>query len=151
MEWGSGSDRLLYKHNGNSGGMSDEELYIINTRRIISNSTWDSEVVKEQCSYSFEWHIADFYEELKENLFLTFFDGCFWSWWWFLFFFNCSIINLQYCVSFRCTAKCLGYACICIYGFPGGSVDKGSACNMGDLGSIPLSGRSFGERNGNPL
>ena len=69
----------------------------------------------------------------------------------FFFFFNCSIINLQYCVSFRCTAKCLGYAYICIYGFPGGSVGKGSACNMGDLGSIPGSGRSFGERNGNPL
>ena len=45
--------------------MSDEELYIINTRGIISNSTWDSEVVKEQWSYSFELHIADFYEELK--------------------------------------------------------------------------------------
>ena len=151
MEWGSGWDRLLYKHNRNSGVMSDEELYIINMRRIISNSTWDSEIVKEQCSYCFEWHIVDFYAELKENLFRTFFGGCFWSWWWFFFFFNCSIINLQYCVSFRCTAKCLGYAYICIYGFPGGSVGKGSACNMVDLGSIPGSGRSFGEKNGNPL
>ena len=50
------------------------------------NLRGDSEVVKKQCSYSFEWHIADFYEELKENLFLTFFGGCFWGWWWFWFF-----------------------------------------------------------------
>ena len=28
---------------------------------------------------------------------------------------------------------------------------KEFACNMGDLGSIPGSGRSPGERNGNPL
>ena len=36
-------------------------------------------------------------------------------------------------------------------GFPGGSVGKESACNVGDLGSIPGSGRSPGEGNGNPL
>ena len=36
-------------------------------------------------------------------------------------------------------------------GFPGGSEAKVSACNMGDLGSIPGSGRSPGEGNGNPL
>ena len=36
-------------------------------------------------------------------------------------------------------------------GFPGGSDDKESACNAGDLGSIPGSGRSPGEGNGNPL
>ena len=35
--------------------------------------------------------------------------------------------------------------------FPGGSEFKASACNAGDLGSIPGSGRSPGERNGNPL
>ena len=28
---------------------------------------------------------------------------------------------------------------------------KGSACNAGDLGSVPGSGRSPGEENGNPL
>ena len=38
-----------------------------------------------------------------------------------------------------------------IMGFPGGSEDKASACNVGDLGSIPGSGRSAGEGNGNPL
>ena len=35
--------------------------------------------------------------------------------------------------------------------FPGGSEVKVSACNAGDLGSIPGSGRSPGEGNGNPL
>ena len=36
-------------------------------------------------------------------------------------------------------------------GFPGGSDGKASACNVGDLGLIPGSGRSPGEGNGNPL
>ena len=35
--------------------------------------------------------------------------------------------------------------------FPGGSDGKASVYNVGDLGSIPGSGRSPGERNGNPL
>ena len=35
--------------------------------------------------------------------------------------------------------------------FPGGSDDKASAYNAGDPGSIPGSGRSLGEGNGNPL
>ena len=36
-------------------------------------------------------------------------------------------------------------------GFPGGSDDKESACNAGDSGSIPGSGRFPGEGNGYPL
>ena len=36
-------------------------------------------------------------------------------------------------------------------GFPGGSDNKASACNAGDLGLIPGQGRSPGEGNGNPL
>ena len=36
-------------------------------------------------------------------------------------------------------------------GFPGGSEGKESAFNAGDLGSIPGSGRSPGEGNGNPF
>ena len=36
-------------------------------------------------------------------------------------------------------------------GFRGGADDKESACNAGDLGSIPGLGRSPGEGNGNPL
>ena len=33
---------------------------------------------------------------------------------------------------------------------PGSSVGKETACNAGDLGSIPGSGRSTGEGNGHP-
>ena len=36
-------------------------------------------------------------------------------------------------------------------GFPGGSEVKASACNAGDLGSIPGLGRSPEKGNGNPL
>ena len=40
------------------------------------------------------------------------------------------------------------YVCV---GFPGGSADKESACNAGNMGLIPELGRSPGEGNGNPL
>ena len=36
-------------------------------------------------------------------------------------------------------------------GFPCSSVNKESVCNIGDLGSVPGSGRCPGEGNGNPL
>ena len=38
-----------------------------------------------------------------------------------------------------------------MFSFPGGLEGKASACNAGDLGSIPGSGRSPGEGNGNPF
>jgi len=38
-----------------------------------------------------------------------------------------------------------------IQGFPDDSDSKESACNARDQGLIPKSGRSSGERNGNPL
>ena len=38
-----------------------------------------------------------------------------------------------------------------LQGFPGGSVAKSSLVNAGDSGSMPRSGRSPGEGNGNPL
>ena len=38
-----------------------------------------------------------------------------------------------------------------IFSFPGSLDGKVSAYNVGDLGSIPGSGRSPGEGNGNPL
>ena len=50
-----------------------------------------------------------------------------------------------------------GYSSFCtdlpmiLEGFPGGSEVKASAYITGDLGSIPGSGRSPGEGNGNPL
>ena len=36
-------------------------------------------------------------------------------------------------------------------GLPGGSVLKNPPANAGDAGPIPMSGRSPGEGNGNPL
>ena len=36
-------------------------------------------------------------------------------------------------------------------GFPGGSAEKESACNGGDLGSVPGLGRSPGEGKSHPL
>ena len=40
---------------------------------------------------------------------------------------------------------------LALVSFPSRSDGKTSACNAGDLGSIPGSGRSPGEGNGNPL
>ena len=51
--------------------------------------------------------------------------------------YNCPTYNRIYSISY--------------WGFPGNSVSKESACRAGDLGSIPGSGRSPGEGNGNPL
>ena len=45
----------------------------------------------------------------------------------------------------------LALCLVCAGGFPGGSDDKASACNAGDLGFIPGSRRSPGEGNSNPL
>ena len=38
-----------------------------------------------------------------------------------------------------------------VWGFPGGSDDKESTCNVGDLDLIPGLGRSLGEGNGYPF
>ena len=43
------------------------------------------------------------------------------------------------------------YSIIAYIGFLGDSDGKESACNAGDLGSIPGMGRSSGEMNGYPL
>ena len=48
-----------------------------------------------------------------------------------------------------CVCVCV---CVCVYTyFPGGSDGKTSACNVGDLGSVPRFGRFPGEGNGNSL
>ena len=52
-----------------------------------------------------------------------------------------------YTYMYRHTYLCI-YTCM---SFPGGSDGKASAYNAGDPGSIPGSGRSPGEGNGNPL
>ena len=48
-------------------------------------------------------------------------------------------------------AICMKYVKEVCKSFPGGSDGKASVCNAGDPGSIPGSGRSPGEGNGNPL
>ena len=58
-------------------------------------------------------------------------------------FINLCVAVTQHWVSFL-------YVSINV-GFPGGSDGKESACNAGDLSSIPGLGRSPGEGNGNPL
>ena len=46
---------------------------------------------------------------------------------------------------------------MCIWGFPGGASGKepiantGDTGDTGDMGAVPRSGRSPGERHGNPL
>ena len=59
----------------------------------------------------------------------------------------CMCIYICVCV---CVCMCIHYICVYL-GFPGGSVDKESACNVGYLGLIPGFGRSPGEGKGYPL
>ena len=49
------------------------------------------------------------------------------------------------------TAKAVTHIYETYWPSPHSSVDKESACNAGDFGSIPGSGSSPGEGNGNPL
>ena len=61
----------------------------------------------------------------------------------------CKMTNWCHCIFFMLSPLPLW-----VYpdasGFPGGSDGKASACNVGDVGLIPGSGRSPGEGNGNP-
>ena len=56
-----------------------------------------------------------------------------------------------YIISLQVVTVLLLCAVYTFWGFPGGSDGKASVCNAGDLGSIPRSGKSPGEGNGNPL
>ena len=62
----------------------------------------------------------------------------------FFFFFFFQDLELHSFISLNSHARC------CL-GFPGGSDNKESACNAGDLGLTPGSGRSLGEGNGYPF
>ena len=46
---------------------------------------------------------------------------------------------------------CVLCMCVCNMGFPGGSGSKESACNVGDLSSVPKLGRSNGAGNDYPF
>ena len=60
-------------------------------------------------------------------------------------------VNIHWIIEKAREFQKIIYFCFIHQGFPGGSDDKASACNAGDLGSIPWSWRSPGEGNGNPL
>ena len=59
--------------------------------------------------------------------------------------------NCSYFFSNLCNLNIFHSVMIKMKGFPGGSDGKVSVRNVGDPGSIPGSGRSPGEGNGNPL
>ena len=63
-----------------------------------------------------------------------------------------SILYIPLCIT-SISAEAIIYTILSTIfrDFPGGSDGKASAYNAGDLGSIPGSGRSPGEGNGNPL
>ena len=56
-----------------------------------------------------------------------------------------SLANTWHCLSFQIQLSQEVYL-----GFPDGSDGKESACNVGDLGSAPVLGRSLGGGRGNP-
>ena len=60
-----------------------------------------------------------------------------------------GILSLKNCVQFLPVFVCLLVALGSL--LPGGTDGKASIYNAGDQGSIPGSGRSSGEGNGNPL
>ena len=55
------------------------------------------------------------------------------------------------CMDRHILLSALTFILVYMWGFPGGSGGKESACNAGDLRSIPGSGRSPGEGNSYPL
>ena len=80
-------------------------------------------------------------------------------WYYFLWSILLPVNSIQCCFHFRfCIFHleyllflCWLYSCFLYMGFPCGLAGKESACNMGDLGSIPGLGKSPGEGNGYPL
>ena len=62
-----------------------------------------------------------------------------------------SMVWLGYCSSAEHVCLCLLTICMSYLCSPGGSVVKNPPANAGEVGSIPGSGRSPGEGNGNPL
>ena len=63
---------------------------------------------------------------------------------------NCNFIHSKK-EKYRLLWECTLVSPNPVWVFSGGSDDKESACNAGDPVSIPWSGRSLGEANGNPF
>ena len=62
-----------------------------------------------------------------------------------------AVIKTKEIWKFFMKKMAISFQAECNFGFPVGSDSKESACNAGDLGSIPGLERSLGEVNGNPL
>ena len=64
---------------------------------------------------------------------------------------NLNIWKFLVCIMLKPSMQGFKHDLTSMEGFPGSSDSKTSACNAGDLGLIPGSGRSPGEGNGNLL
>ena len=62
-----------------------------------------------------------------------------------------AVIKTKEIWKFFMKKMAISFQAECNFGFPVGSDSKESACNAGDVGSIPGLERSLGEVNGNPL
>ena len=60
----------------------------------------------------------------------------------------CIYTYIERTPIYECVCMCV---CVCGMGFPGASDGKESACNAGNLSSVPELGRSPGGGHGNPL
>ena len=89
-----------------------------------------------------------FFQKIFKNFYL--FIYYFWLRWVFIALCGLSLVgaNGGYS-SLHCSGFSLGWLLLC--GRPWQPDDKGSACSVGDLGSIPGLGRSLGEGNDQPL
>ena len=134
IDWVQGTLKSLLQYNSKHQFFSAQHSLWSNSH--ILHDYWKSQYVCIKCAYSFI---------------------CWWLIWGILFVYYYT----QNCYEHLCTSlhTCSVASVVSRFmrptpvflGFPYGPASKESACNVGDLGWIPESGRSPGEGNGNPL
>ena len=116
MEWGWRWDSYYTNTTEIVGSVRPGTLYYKYARNYFKfNLRRESEVVEKQCSYSFERHIADFYEELKKMCSLFFLvvvfevggDSCF------FIELKCSQFKILCKFQLYSNVICL-YLCVCV-------------------------------------